>query len=85
MSGELHFPDAIDALTLLLHKDPVELPGCPYKEPIYSLLMIPFKSHPVEYKESHIRLSTKRLRPQKIGGCFIYYSTGSTPELAKVL
>jgi hypothetical protein len=85
----------IDQLTLLLHKDPVEIPGCPYKEPIYSLLptllrraspgMIPFKSHPVEYKESHIRLSTKRLRPQKIGDCFVYYSTGATLELAKVL
>ena len=31
--------------TLLLHKDPVELPQCLYKEPVYSLLMIPFKSH----------------------------------------
>ena len=31
--------------TLLLHKDPVELPECLYKEPVYSLLMIPFKSH----------------------------------------
>jgi len=60
--------------TLLLHKDPV-----------YSLLMVPLKSHPVECKESHIRLSTKRLRPQKKGDCFIYYSTGSAPEMAKVL
>jgi hypothetical protein len=31
--------------TLLLHKDTVELPECFYKEPVYSLLMIPFKSH----------------------------------------
>ena len=51
--------------TLLLHKDPV-----------YSLLMIPFKSRPVEYKESHIRLSTKRLRPQKKGDCFIITPRG---------
>jgi hypothetical protein len=29
----------------LLHKDPVELPECLYKGPVYSLLMIPFKSH----------------------------------------
>jgi len=71
--------------TLLLHKDPVELPECLYKEAVYLLLMEPFKSHPVEYKESHIWLSTKRLRPQKIGDCFIYYSTGSAPQLAKVL
>ena len=41
-----HLPEiSHDKFTLLLHKDPVELPGCPYKEPIYSLLMIPFKSH----------------------------------------
>jgi hypothetical protein len=31
--------------TLLLHKDPVELAECLHKEPVYSLLMIPFKSH----------------------------------------
>ena len=31
--------------TLLLHKDPVGLSECHYEERVYSLLMVPFKSH----------------------------------------
>jgi len=58
--------------TLLLHKDPV-----------YSLLMVPLKSHPVECKESHIRPSTKRLRPQKNRGLFYLLLHGVHPSIGK--
>lgn len=45
-------------LTLLLHKDSVELPECLYKEPVYSLLIIPFKSHLLSDPANDIELRT---------------------------